>query len=118
MRSRVFFSADPLPPWQDVAAEHPVLSLLNVDLSFSSCPKDFPASCLNIEEFFNHSIHIRQRGLVRPKFFLLGDGANAFRDSLALFPWHVKVTLYVEVHYCTSLLKHPRQREGPKVLQR
>ena len=54
-------------------------------------------------------MYIRQRGLVRPEFFLLGDGATVLRDSLAPVPWHVRENLYVEN---TGVLIHPRQREG------
>ena len=67
-----------------------------------------------VEEFFNHLIYIRQRGLARPEFLLLGDGAIALRDSLAPIPWHVRVTLDVED---TSVLIHPRQREALRVLK-
>ena len=41
---------------------------------------------LSIEYFLKKSIYIRQRGFTRPEFFLLGDGAIALRDSLALLP--------------------------------
>ena len=46
---------------------------------------------LSFESFFKTSIYIRQRGLVRPKIFLLGGGAIALRDSLAPVPWHARV---------------------------
>ena len=39
-----------------------------------------------VEEFFNHSIHIRHHGLVRPELFLLEDGDITIRDSLGPVP--------------------------------
>ena len=51
-------------------------------------------------------MYVRQRGLIKFEFFLPGDRAIALRDSLALLPWHVRVTLDVEG---TSVLIHPRQ---------
>ena len=41
---------------------------------------------LSIESFFKQFIHVRQRGLIRPKFILVGDGAIALGDSLAPVP--------------------------------
>ena len=49
------------------------------------------ARSINVKNTHTHT-HIRQRGLARPKFFLLEDGATALRDSLALFPRYVRVT--------------------------
>ena len=43
---------------------------------------------------------------------MLEDGAIALGDSLALLPWNLRVDLDVEHHYSTSVLIHPRQREG------
>ena len=54
---------------------------------------------LSVDSFFNKSIYIRHRGLVRPELFLLGDGAIAIRDSRAPVPWHVRVNLGTEEHY-------------------
>ena len=51
---------------------------------------------LSIESFSKKSIYVRQRGLVSPKFFLLGDGAIALGDSLAPVPWHIRVNLGAE----------------------
>ena len=51
---------------------------------------------LSIEYFFKKSIYVRQPELVRPEFFLLGDGAIAPTDSLAPVPWHVRVNLDVK----------------------
>ena len=65
-----------------------------------------------IEGFFNHSIQVRQRGLIGHEFILLGDGAVALGDSRAPVPSHIGVDLDVEEHYyCTSVFVHPRQRE-------
>ena len=52
----------------------------------------FQSSFQCIEVFFNHSLHIRQRGLARLELFLPEDDAIALRDSLALFLWHASVT--------------------------
>ena len=46
---------------------------------------------LSIESFVKKSICVRQRGLVRPKFILVGDEAIALGDSLAPVPWHLRV---------------------------
>ena len=43
------------------------------------------------ESLFKHSLYIRQRGFARLEFFLLGDGAIALRDSLALLSQHLRV---------------------------
>ena len=63
-----------------------------VQLLVPSIEKDVYSFLLFIEPFFKQSIHIRQRGFTRPEFFLLGDGAIALRDSLALLPWHFRET--------------------------
>ena len=47
----------------------------------------------------------------------MGNGAIAFEDSFTPLPWYFRVNLDVEDHYCTSVLIHPRQREGPRVLE-
>ena len=60
---------------------------------------------------------MRQRESARPVFFLLRDGAITFGDSLALIPWHVRVTSVPRITDGTSVLKHPRQREGLKSLE-
>ena len=83
-----------LPTWRDVAAEHLAPGRLNAVLSLSSHPQALLISCLFIQEFFNHSIQVR--GLIRPKFILLGDGAIVLGDSRAPVPWHVRVDLDVE----------------------
>ena len=70
---------------------------------------------LSIESFFKKSIYICQRGLVAPEFVLLGDEAIALGDSLAPLPCHIRVNLDVEV---TSVLIHPHQKEGLRVLER
>ena len=54
---------------------------------------------LPFESYFEMPIYIRQRGLVRPEFLLLGDGAIALRDSLAPVPRHIRVNLEVKKHY-------------------
>ena len=46
---------------------------------------------------------------------MVKNEAVALGDSLALLPWHLRVNLNVE-H--TSVLVHPRQREGLRVLER
>ena len=74
---------------------------------------------LSIEVFFKKSTYVGQCGLVKHEFFLLGDGAIALRESLAPVSWYVRVNLDVEGHFCTTnALKHPRQREGLRVLER
>ena len=60
-------------------------------------------------------MYVRQRGLFRPETFLLGDGIIALGGSLAPVPWHIRVNLDVKD---TSVLIHPRQREGLRVLER
>ena len=70
---------------------------------------------LLFESLSKKSIYVRQRGLIRPEFFLPGDGVIALRDRLASVPWYARVTLDVEA---TSVLKYPRQREGLAVLKR
>ena len=47
----------------------------------------------------------------------MGDGAIALRDNLATVPWHFRVNLDVEEHFCTSVFIHPRQKEGLGVLE-
>ena len=74
-----------------------------------------PLIQLFIESLLKKSIYIRQRGLVRPKFFLLRDGAIALGDSLAPVPSHIRVNLEVED---ISVLVHPRQREVLRILER
>ena len=69
---------------------------------------------LPLESFFKKSIFVPQRLLIRPEFFLPGDEAVVPKDSLALLPWHIRVTLDVEV---ISVLKHPRQREMLRILR-
>ena len=92
-----------LPSWQDVAAEHHASGWLNAELFLSSLYVRSTSSSVDrnrlfiyfqpsIEAFFKKSINIRQRGLARPDFFLLGDGAIAPLESLAPIPWHVRVT--------------------------
>ena len=115
-----------LPPWQNVAAEHIALGRLNAVLFLSSHPQARQTFLLlsetalhyfqlSIEAFIKKLVYVRQLGLIRSKLFLPRDGAIALRDSLALLLWHVRATLDVEV---TSMLKHPRQREGLRVLRR
>ena len=70
IKKRGFASFDELDAVPNVSLSHPL-----------SCP-----------HFFYLSIYIHQLGLARPEFFLLGDGAIAFGDSLALLPWHVRET--------------------------
>ena len=61
----------------------------NAVLSLSSHPQARlicrNGSCItfswSIEYFFKNSIYIRQRGFVRPKFFLLGDEATTLADT-------------------------------------
>ena len=49
----------------------------------------------------------------------MGSGAIAFGDNLAPVPWHLRLNLGTEdQHYCTSVLIHPPQREGLRVLER
>ena len=81
-----------LPPYHDIAAEHHTRGLLNAVLSLSSLSQACPLFSAVIESFLKNSIHIRQCGLVRPEFFLLGVETITFRDNLALVPWHVRVT--------------------------
>ena len=45
---------------------------------------------------------------------MLGNGAMALGNSLALRPWHLRVNLGTED---TIVLIHPRQREGLTVLK-
>ena len=98
-----------LLPWRDVAAEYPARGLLNAVLVLSSSPSVCQTCILlietalhyiklSIESFFKKSLYVRQRGLVRPKFFLMGDGAIALEDSLTPLPWHNRVNLDVEDH--------------------
>ena len=51
---------------------------------------------------------------------MVGGGAIALGDSLAPLPRHLRVNLGTEDHCCTraSVLVHPRQREGLRVLRR
>ena len=44
------------------------------------------------KSLFKNSIYILQRGLARPLFFSLVDGAIALRDNLAFLPWHDRET--------------------------
>lgn len=55
--------------------------------------------------------------MIRPKFFLFGDGIIPLEDNLAPLPWHLRVNLDVEDYYSTSAFMHPRQREGLRVLK-
>ena len=68
---------------------------------------------LSIESFFKLSIYIHQRELIRPKF-RLQSGDIALGDSLAQVPWYFRVNFEVED---TSVLIHPRQEEGLRVLE-
>ena len=95
-----------LPAWRDVAAERLTPGLLHADPSISYLlpsrstfhlliemgPHTVSVPARSIESFFKHSVYIRQRGFARPEFFLLGDETIALRDSLALLPWHRRVT--------------------------
>ena len=79
---------------------------------------------LSIKSFFKKSIYVRQRGLIRLKIILVGDGAIALGNSLDPDPWHLRVNLGTEYHYSlaklsqhNSVLIHPRQREGPIILK-
>ena len=93
VRSRFFVSASPSASLVRRGCRASCSRLVNADPSFSSHPKTCPCSCPHFfEEFFNHSICIRQRGLAKPGFFLLGGGVIAHRDSIALLPWHLRVT--------------------------
>ena len=53
--------------------------------------KTFDYFQLSIEAFFKKSIHVHQRGLARPEFFLLGDGAIALKGGLALLALSLRV---------------------------
>ena len=46
---------------------------------------------------------------------MMGDGAIALGDSLAPLPWHLSVNHDVKD---SSVLIHPRQREGLRVLEK
>ena len=63
-----------------------------VQLLVPSIEKAVHSFQLSIEPFFTKSIYIRQCGFTRPEFFLLGDGAIALRDSLAILPWQDRVS--------------------------
>ena len=70
-----------------------------------------------VSYFFYLLIDINQRGLARPKFVLLGDGAIALGENFALLPSRVKETSVprsINRTSCTStsVLMLPRQREG------
>ena len=64
-----------------------------VQLLVPSIEKTVHSFLLFIKPFFKKSIYICQRGFTRPELFLLGNGAIALRDSLALLPWHFRETL-------------------------
>ena len=61
------------------------------------------------------SIYVRQRGLVRPELFSLGDGTIALRDSFALLLLACWGNLGTKD---TSVLIHPRQRKGQESWKR
>ena len=48
----------------------------------------------------------------------MGDGAIALGDRFAPVPWHLRVNLDVEVHYCISVLINSLQKEGLGVSER
>ena len=48
----------------------------------------------------------------------MGNGAIALGDSLALLLWYLRLNLDVKDPYFTSVLVHPRQREGLRILER
>ena len=82
-----------------MAAEHSARGLLNAVLVLSSSPSvrridrnDSLFDQVVYRVFLQKVDKVRQRGMVRPEFFLLGDGAIALKDSLAPVPWHVRVT--------------------------
>ena len=54
--------------------------------------------------FFNHSILVRHRGLIRSKFILMGNVAIALGDGLAPLPWDLKVNLDVKVKRLEKML--------------
>ena len=58
----------------------------SIETAVHSVEKVVHSFLLSIEYFLKESIYIRQRGFTRPELFLLGDGAFALRDSLALLP--------------------------------
>ena len=49
---------------------------------------------------------------------MMENAAIALGDSLAPVPWHLRVNLGTKDHYYTSVLRHPRQREGLRILER
>ena len=63
-----------------------------VQLLVPSIEKTVHYFLLFIEPFFKKFLYFRQRGFTRPEFFLMGDGAIALRDSLALLPWNFRET--------------------------
>ena len=72
-----------------------------------------PVTVRSIESIFKRSIYVRHHSLARPEFFFLGYRVIiAFRNSLALLPWHVRATSGPRYTNRTSVLMHPRQREG------
>ena len=70
------------------------------------------------------SIHIYQRELVGPEFFLFGDGAILFRNKLALLPvtsqgsLDVNDTSALVPPIINSVNLHPRQREDQESWER
>ena len=49
---------------------------------------------------------------------MMGDGTFALGDSFPPLPWHLRVNFDTEDHYSTSVLIHPRRKEGLRVLER
>ena len=48
----------------------------------------------------------------------MGNGDIALGDSLVPVMWYLRVNLGTEDHYCCSVLIHPRQKEGLRVMER